>query len=77
MCESGRGPRSFVCGDAARKHLFPLPFSVTEDGSETLDFEETTRAKVAGRLHEIAAMGLCGAQIDDLDSVREAVEPGT
>lgn len=64
MCEPGRGTSSFVCGDAASKHLFPLPYLVTEDGSKTEVFEETVRAKMAGRLHEIAAMGLCGAQLE-------------
>lgn len=69
MCEPGRGTSSSVCGDAARKHLFALPYLVTEDGSETAVFEETVRAKMATRLHEIAAMGLCGAQLELADDL--------
>ena len=69
MCEAGRNYNHFVCGDAARKHLFPLAFGVKEDGSEALEFEETTRAKVTTKLVVLAGLGHCGAQIDDLDEV--------
>lgn len=67
MCEPGRYGRPSVCGDAARKHLFPLPFGVTKDGESTLVFEETIRAQVAQKLVELASLGQCGAEIEDLN----------
>lgn len=60
MCETGRVFKHLVCADACRKHLWPLPYDVADDG-------EPIRVKVARRLEEIAEMGLCGAQIDDLE----------
>lgn len=68
MCDptgSAIRSNSFVCGDAARKHLNPsrLPFGeLDEDG-------EIVRVKVAYRLHEIAEMGLCAADFEDLEDV--------
>lgn len=75
MCNPSKSG-SFVCGDAARKHLFPLPFGVTPDGRTTLVFEETIRSMVALRLHQLASLGLCAAKIENLMLREDAPKGG-